>query len=253
MMNKTGIQSKLLLTAVALLTLGFNASTNADTGMAEVTSVTGGATFDSGSGASALSVGTKVSAGTVITTNAGGEVTFNIQNSGTLKVKANSTVILDRLNYESTGSGIVIDTQLDLRDGCILGSVNEFQSDLSKYEVKVPTGVVGIDASDESTSFHICTPNEIGVLQGWGVYVYTRDGVVRSVRIGGGNQFNPPTDSPTPIPPAVLGPLETEIGTIVPPPQPPVTPPTQVVTRPYNFFISPPGSAGSGGGAEGGN
>ena len=246
MMNKTGIQSKLLLTAVALLTLGFYASTHAATGSATVTSVEGGAAFDNGSGAATLTKGTKIGPGTVVTTGEGGEVTFKLSNkAGTITVQSDTIVVVDRLSYEKTGAGTVTDTQLDLREGCVLGEVEKFSSALSKFEIKVPTGVVGIDAGDETTSYHICTPDEIAILAGYGVYVYTRDGVVRSVRIGGGNQFNPTTGGIIPIPPTILADLINRLG----PPTGGTPPTTQLVTRPFNFFISPPlGDAQQGGG-----
>ena len=251
MMNKTDIQSKLLLTAVTLLTLGLCASTHAETGSATVTSVEGGATFDNGSGAATLAKGTKVGPNTVITTSEGGEVALTLSNkAGTLIVGASTVVVVDRLSYERTGAGTVTDTQLNLREGCILGEVNKFSSELSKFEVKVPTGVVGVDAGDETTSYHICTPDEIGILTGWGVYVYTRDGVVRSVRIGGGNQFNPTTSGFIPLAPTIREGLIKQLGG----PDSPDVPPTQLVTRPFNFFISPPlgdAEAGNGHGPDG--
>ena len=261
MMNKTGIQPKLLLTAVMLLTLGLCASTHAETGSATVTSVEGGATFDNGSGAATLAKGTKIGPGTVITTSEGGEVTLQLSNkAGKLIVDSSTVVVVDRLSYEKTGAGTVTDTQLDLREGCILGEAYKFSSALSKFEVKVPTGVIGIDAGDETTSFHICTPDDIGVLAGYGVYVYTRDGVVRSVRIGGGNQFNPTTGGFIPLDPTTID----RLTNILSDPDGGTPPPTQVVTRPFNFFISPPlgdAAAGEGGhpdgpghgGPEGGN
>jgi hypothetical protein len=248
MMKKTGIQPKLLLTAVTLLTLGLCASMHAETGSATVTSTEGVATFDNGSGAAPLAKGTTVGPGSVISTGEGGEVTLSLSNrAGTVIVGSGSVVVVDRLNYEKTGAGTVTDTQLDLREGCVLGEVNRFSSALSKFEIKVPTGVIGIDAGDETTSYHICTPDEIGIIAGYGVYVYTRDGVVRSVRIGGGNQFNQTTAGIAPIPPTVLDALITQLPTGSGQPTPT---PTQLVTRPFNFFISPPGASASGGGDQ---
>lgn len=246
MMNKTGIKPKLLLTAVTLLTLGLCASTHAETGSATVTSVEGGVTFDNGSGAATLAEGTTIGPGTVITTGEGGEVTLMLSNkAGKVIVDSDTVLVFDRLSYEKTGAGTVTDTQLDLREGCVLGEVNKFSSALSKFEVKVPTGVIGIDAGEETTSYLICTPQDIGILAGYGVYVYTRDGVVRSVRIGGGNQFNPTTGGLVPIPPTVRDDLFENLDT----PDGPTENPTQLVTRPFNFFISPPlGDAPSGGG-----
>ena len=88
----------------------------------------------------------------------------------------------------------------------------------------------------EQTSYQISTPDRVDVLAGYGVFVYTRDGVVRSVRIGGGNQFNPTTGGVTPIAPEVINDVSVKIAAL---PEGAVTPPTQTFTRPFNFFISP--------------
>tara|TARA_E500000178_G_C16794364_1_gene649518 strand:+ start:37 stop:831 length:795 start_codon:yes stop_codon:yes gene_type:complete len=237
MINKTRIQPKLLLTAITLLTIGLCVSTHAETASLTVTSVDGRATFDNGSGATAVTEGATLTPGSVISTAEGGEVTLALGNNiGSMVVDSNTTVVVDRLSVEKTGAGIVSDTQIDLRDGSILGIVNKFSSALSKFEVKVPTGVIGIDAGDEQTSYQISTPDRVDVLAGYGVFVYTRDGVVRSVRIGGGNQFNPTTGGITPIAPEVINDVSVKIAAL---PEGAVTPPTQTFTRPFNFFISP--------------
>ena len=235
MINKTRIQPKLLLTALTLLTIGLCVSTHAETATLTVTSVDGRATFDNGSGAAAITKGATLTPGSVISTAEGGEVTLALgSNIGSMVVDSNTTVVVDRLSIEKTGAGIVSDTQIDLRDGSILGIVNKFSSALSKFEV--PTGVIGIDAGEEQTSYQISTPDRVDVLAGYGVFVYTRDGVVRSVRIGGGNQFNPTTGGITPIAPEVINDVSVKIAAL---PEGVVTPPTETFTRPFNFFISP--------------
>jgi len=238
MINKTRNQPKLLLTAITLLTIGLCvSSTRAETANFTVTSLDGLATFDNGSGASAIAEGVILTPGSVITTAEGSEVTLLFGNNiGSMVVDSNTTVVVDRLSVEKTGAGIVSDTQIDLRKGSILGVVNKFSSALSKFEVKVPTGVIGIDAGDEDTSYKISTPDKIDVLVGYGVFVYTKDGVVKSVRIGGGNQFNPSTGGIIPIAPEVINDVSVKIASL---PESVVTPSTQTFTRPFNFFISP--------------
>ena len=237
MINKTRIQPKLLLTAITLLTIGFCVPAHAETASLTVTSVEGRATFDNGSGAATITEGATLAPGSIITTAEGGEVTLALGNNiGSMVVDSNTIVVVDRLSVEDTGAGVVSDTQIDLRDGSILGIVNRFSSALSKFEVKVPNGVIGIDAGEEQTSYQISTPDRVDVLAGYGVFVYTRDGVVRSVRIGGGNQFNPTTGGIAPIAPEVINDVSVKIASL---PENVVTPPTQTFTRPFNFFISP--------------
>lgn len=74
MINKTRIQPKLLLTAITLLTIGLCVPTHAETASLTVTSVDGRATFDNGSGATAITEGATLTPGSVISTAEGGEV-----------------------------------------------------------------------------------------------------------------------------------------------------------------------------------
>jgi hypothetical protein len=111
--------------------------------------------------------------------------------------------------------------------------VPKFASALSKYEIKVPSGVVSIDARDQASSFFITAPEDINVVQGSSVFVYNRDGVVRSVRIAGGNQFNASNNTAVPIPPTV------QIPTLPAATPAPTMVQVQPTTTPFNFFISP--------------
>jgi hypothetical protein len=233
MMNKTGIQSKLLLTAVALLTLGFYTSAYGETGSATITGVKGGGSFDNGNGSQAIEEGAKLAPGATISTTPDSAITMDLGDAGSIEVQGGTTLVIERLNSERSGGGIIIDVQLDLRTGSLTGAVNKFSSPLSKYEIKVPTGVVGIDATEGPASFFISAPDDINIITGSSVFVYTRDGVVRSVRVGGNQMFNSNTDTAVVIPPAKL-------DTLPNPPTAPVPPQVvQAAPTPFNFFISP--------------
>jgi hypothetical protein len=237
MMNKTGIQSKLLLTAVALLTLGSYTSYG-ETGIATVTSVKGGGSFDNGGGAEALSVRAEITPGSTITTPPDAEVTLNLTHAGSISLKGGSTLVIERLGYERSGGGQIIDVQLDLRDGSLTGAVNKFSSPLSKYEIKVPSGVVGIDATESNATFYVSAPEDVTIISGSSVFVFTRDGVVRSVRVGSGYSFNPQTGTANPTPEGADIPLPPPtIETI----QPKTTPPVYAFQNSVGeqFFIAP--------------
>ena len=234
MMNKTGIQSKLLLTAVALLTLGFYTSAYGETGSATVTGVKGGGSFDNGNGSQAIENGAEITPGATISTTPDSAITMNLGAAGSIELQGGSTLVLERLNFERSGGGTIVDVQLDLRDGSLTGAVNKFSSPLSKYEIKVPSGVVGIDATEGPASFFISAPEDINIISGSSVFVYTRDGVVRSVRVGGNQMFNSNTGTAVVIPPTKKQGM----------PQPPATPNpnvnvVQATPAPFNFFISP--------------
>jgi len=234
MMNKTGIQSKLLLTAVALLTLGFYTSAYGETGNATVTGVKGGGSFDNGNGAQAIEEGAEIAPGATITTTPDSAITLSLGAAGSIEVQGGSSLVIERLNSERSGGGTIIDVQLDLRNGSMTGAVSKFSSPLSKYEIKVPTGVVGIDATEGPASFFISAPDDINIISGSSVFVYTRDGVVRSVRVGSNQMFNSNTGTAVVIPP-------TKVNNIPTPPASP-TPSVNVVQStpaPFNFFISP--------------
>ncbi|MGB1673815.1 MAG: hypothetical protein ACPHRA_11390, partial [Limisphaerales bacterium] len=163
-------------------------SAYAESVAAKIESLKGSAFYDNGNGAVALAVGAEISAGSLVTTSPDSEVVLRLGTS-ILRVFGSTTVSLDRLNQEATSAGVVIDTQIDLKDGTIAGAVAKFASALSKFEIKVPTGVVSVDASANATSFYMSAPDDIRIIEGSGIFVYNRDGVVSSARIDGGSRF----------------------------------------------------------------
>ena len=98
---------------------------------------------------------------------------------------------LDKLTLTDTGADTVVEVQLNLPEGTILGNVGKLSA-ASKYEVKVPNGVAGI----RGTRYRISSTGYTVVLDGTVVFVYV-----------------PPQGQPTPYtlvgPPAVyFSPLE---------------------------------------------
>src|SRR5207245_9448406 len=85
-----------------------------------------------------------------------------------------TTLGIDKLNFTATGVDTVIETQLDLKSGRILGIVKKMAHD-SKYEIKTPNGVAGI----RGTEYDITATSVLRVVSGSMVMVYVkRDGTV---------------------------------------------------------------------------
>ncbi len=235
--SRSGLFAGALLMAFTLLS-----SAHAESVAAKVESLKGSAFYNNGNGAVALAVGAEISAGSLITTSPESETVLRLGTS-ILRIFGSTTVSLDRLNQEATSAGIVIDTQIDLKDGTIAGAVAKFASALSKFEIKLPTSVLSIDGSSSAASFYVTAPEEIKILEGSGIFVYTRDGVVSSARIDGGSRFASSTTAQS-----VQTMTETELSQVAA-----VTPETsavsvipttaitavQTIINPANFFISP--------------
>ena len=236
--SRYGLLAGALLMAFTLLSSAY-----AESVTAKVESLKGSAFYDNGNGAVALAPGAEISSGSVVTTSPESEVVLKI-GSSVLRIFGSTTVSLDRLNEEATTAGVVIDTQLDLRDGKIAGAVAKFASALSKFEIKVPTGVVSVDGSSNATSFYVAAPDDIRIIQGSGIFVYNRDGVVSSARIDGGSRFASSTTAQSVqtmteaevSQTAVVTPETSAVSTVT---QTTAITAVQTTINPANFFISP--------------
>ena len=168
--------------SVGLLALGLTASLQAQTpGKAEVRAIKGTATYTTAGGAPLpLKVGDVIYSGAAIRTGAGSVVDLFLGNSaGFIRITENTTLALDKLAFTETGADTVVEVQLNLPDGTILGNVNKLSA-ASKYEVKVPNGVAGI----RGTRFRISSSAYVVLLDGSLIMVYVPS----------------PTGNPTPYP-----------------------------------------------------
>jgi len=157
---------------LGLLALGLTTCLQAQTaGKAEVRGIIGNnATYSPGPGAplAPLKVGTMLYSGATIKTGGGSVVDLFLGNSaGFVRVTENSTLVLDKLAFTDTGADTVVEVQLNLPDGTILGNVNKLSA-ASKYEVKVPNGVAGI----RGTRFRISSSAYVVLLDGSLIMVY---------------------------------------------------------------------------------
>jgi hypothetical protein len=157
-----------------LVALALTASLQAQTpGKAEVRAIKGRASYSAAGGAmTPLKVGTILYSGSTIRTEGGAFVDLFLGNSaGFVRITENTTLALDKLAFTETGADTVVEVQLNLPDGTILGNVNKLSA-ASKYEVKVPNGVAGI----RGTRYRISSAAYVVLLEGSLIMVYVPPG-----------------------------------------------------------------------------
>lgn len=177
---------------------------------AEVRGVRGTANYstDRGSSWKDLRVGTKLKQNSIVRTAPGGTVDLYLGDNGpVVRVTENTTMGIDRLTVDNSGPEKVIETQLDLRSGRILGNVKHLAA-ASKYEVKTPQGVAGI----RGTRYDISADGRVRITEGQAVVVYVIGGRTSTSQVGPNQVAMPPTTAGGPVGIAPLSP--TEISTI---------------------------------------
>lgn len=218
--------SKLAAGGVALVVSAMLSSAQAQQeGTVKVTSVRGSAQYSDAGGAwMPLKVGKVLKAGAVVKTASESQVDlFLKQNGPVVRLTSDTTLGLDKLLFDDTGAETVVETQLNLVNGRILGNVKKLAA-ASRYEVKVPTGTVGI----RGTEYDISASGIVHVVTGEVIVTYVSpSGKVTTMNVKEGEWFIPPTEAdgvPTiqNTPPAGWSPL----------PMPPVTPPLGTVPPP---------------------
>lgn len=215
------------LLAVAAVTTAYAAQP----GKAVVRSVAGAAEYSVSGPWMPLRVGQELGPGSSVrTANDSSVVLFLDQNGPYVKLTENTTLGIDKLTFEPTGVDTIIDTQLDLKSGRVVGIVRKL-STTSKYEIKTPTGVAGI----RGTEYSISATGQVYVLSGSVVVVSVRaDGSVLTQVVNAGEMFNPASGRVEPIPAATQSQLLSEIRAIRPTDEPLVT----VENTPI-IFVSP--------------
>jgi hypothetical protein len=182
---------------------------------AVVRAVRGTANFSTDRGANwkALKVGTSLNQNSVIRTAPGSSVDlFMNENGPAVRVTENTTLGIDRLTIDRTGVDNVIETQLDLRNGRILGNVRKLAA-ASKYEVKTPQGVAGI----RGTRYDISADGTVRVIEGQVVVVYIVNGVASTATVNAGQMARPPVQGGAqvelaPIPPGIMSDLNSQFA-----------------------------------------
>jgi hypothetical protein len=135
-------------------------------------------------------VGQYLGANSVVKTAPDSTVDLFLGDNGpVVRVTPDTSLGIDRLDLENTGMEKVIETQLDLRNGRILGSVKKMAA-ASKYEVKTPVGVAGI----RGTEYDIDARGRVTIVTGAAVVVYVINGtILRPANVGAGQTITPPS------------------------------------------------------------
>lgn len=193
-MRPVGALSKFLGFALAVVAFASTASLQAapQQNQAVVRAVRGTANYSTDAGANwrKLSVGAKLNQNSVIRTAPGSTVDLFLGDNGpVVRVTEATTMGIDRLTVDNTGVEKVIETQLDLRNGRILGNVKKL-AQASRYEVKTPQGVAGI----RGTRYDIRADGTVTVIEGTVIVVYVVGGQpIAPVTVNQGQTVRPPT------------------------------------------------------------
>lgn len=238
-MKQIGRFSNVLAYVVAL-GVAYVASVQAapEVGKAVVRSIKGSAQYAEGANWNALKVGQVLKPGAVVRTANESQVDlFMDQNGPIVRLAENTTLGIDKLNFEATGIDTVIETQLDLKSGRVIGIVNKMASE-SKYEIKTPNGVAGI----RGTEYVVTATSEVYCLSGSLVVVYVRsDGTVVTQVVNAGEMFSPATGTVEPIPSEMLAKLLAEVNSVRGAPAVALA-----VEEPIIVYISPTTGEGTG-------
>ncbi len=217
---KSASTMKYVACIMAFAFLGFVITTEAQEikqGKAVVRAITKGAAKykDPSSGITdwaPLKVDTVLKEGAVIETDATGIVDLFLGVNGpVVRVTPATQLALDKLTFSRAGGEVVIETQLDLKSGTILGTVKKLAA-ASKYEVKTPVGVCGI----RGTEYRISADGRVIVLKGTVFVTFTLAGQPPiTVEVKEGFMVIPPTATTppqvVPIPDDVKIPAMTEL------------------------------------------
>lgn len=215
-MRPVGAVSRILgfAVAVAALLSATTAQAAPEQNKAVVRSVRGSANYSTDRGANwkTLKVGTSLNQNSVVRTAPGSMVDLFLGDNGPIvRVTEDTTLGIDRLTIDRTGVDKVIETQLDLRNGRILGEVKRLAA-ASKYEVKTPHGVAGI----RGTRYDIRSDGTVIVTEGQVVVVYIVDGQAYTATANAGDTVRPPTPGTrqvltSPTPPTVITDVNTQL------------------------------------------
>src|SRR5262245_15906491 len=129
-MKQNGSWSKVAALAATVACMALVSSAQAvEVGKAVVRSVHGSAQFSDGTSWNALQTGQVLNPGAVVRTANDSTVDLFLGDNGPLvRLLENTTLSLDKLNYERTGMDTVIETALDLRSGGVVGIVRKLSA-----------------------------------------------------------------------------------------------------------------------------
>ncbi len=110
-----------------------------------------------------------------------------------IHIDTSTVLAIDKLTIGDTGVDAVSDTELDLRQGTIFGTVKKLSA-TSQYLIKIPNGIAGV----RGTTFAISANGTITDIAGSMVVSYSNgQGPVTTTVLGPGESFNPQTGGVT--------------------------------------------------------
>jgi hypothetical protein len=182
-----------------MLTLGFQATAQDSASLtAKVVAEKGKARYSSDNKTwEALKKGKLLPAGSLIQTGEGSMVDLALGDTGdVLRIYASSVVGIDKLTSQPAQNGAQTETQLDLRNGQIMGQTHNLSAG-SKYEIKFPNGVAGVQGGD----FLLSSSGLVNVMSGAVVIAMpAADGSITTKKVVSGFRFDPATRSVKPMP-----------------------------------------------------
>jgi len=176
---------------VAACSFAFSTQAEPLKGKAVVRAVRGTAQYNAkNQGFKPVKVGMIFSSDTVIRTAPASQVDLFLGDNGpVLRTTEDTDLGLDKLTVENIGNEKIIETQLNLRSGRILGNVKKMAA-ASRYEVKTPRGVAAI----RGTEFDIRADGTVTVVSGTVVMAWTSPGGrVATGTVNPGQTGTPPT------------------------------------------------------------
>lgn len=198
----SGMMARLGIGAV-VLALASVAQAAVEKGTAKVLAVQGSAEISTdGTQWKALKRGEALHEGAWIRTSSSSAADLDLGRNGSqLRIMPNSTVSLAALTYEDTGLETVVNTQIELREGRVLGNVHKLAA-ASKYEVKSAKAVATI----RGTRYDFQADGRLVVAEGSVVVVSYRDDGSTITRVVNANEmFSPVSGMVTPAADADLG------------------------------------------------
>jgi hypothetical protein len=198
-MKPVGSFSRWIGSGVAVAALLAVSAAHAAAGKAVVRSVTGTSSYsEQGGDWKPLKNGQVLLSGSSAKSGVASRIVLFLDKNGpTVRLLEDTTLGIDRLDADSTGTDTVIETQLDLRQGTIQGYVNKLAA-ASKYEVKTPNTVAGVRESP--IEYQISADGVTHVRNGSMMVAYTNP-VTKKISthlINEGQSFIPPSDPSRP-------------------------------------------------------
>lgn len=164
-------------------------------GKAEVRAIHGKAQYSIGGNVwMPLKVGTVLKSGSIVKTAADSSVDCFLGSNGpVLRITADTQLAFDKLVYSRNDVETVIETNLNLDSGRILGNVKKLAA-ASHYEVKAGDGIVGIRGTDYEIKVTLRGDGRFDVtitcITGQVVGAFVAAGLDRTVVLGSGQQYN---------------------------------------------------------------